>query len=237
MHRMHSTSASRLFLLRHVWLPLLAFTIATLLLELSRFDLWLADALYGLSGGTWSLRDAWVTRTLIHDDGRALVGSLGGVLLVAAPASRYAARFRHWQRGLWYLLAAVGLSAVAVNVLKEITHVNCPWDLLRYGGEFPYLRNFAPQPAGLSPGACFPAGHASAAYAWLGAYYVAREYAPRWKVRVLGGVLVCGVLFGFGQQLRGAHFISHDLWTLGICWCVATLLYVLVFDRSPANAR
>jgi membrane-associated PAP2 superfamily phosphatase len=28
-------------------------------------------------------------------------------------------------------------------------------------------------------------------------------------------------VFGIDQQLRGAHFLSHDLFTAMICWAVA----------------
>ena len=37
-------------------------------------------------------------------------------------------------------------------------------------------------------------------------------------------VLLLGLVFGIGQQLRGAHFVSHDVWTLGLCWFIATTL-------------
>ncbi len=33
-------------------------------------------------------------------------------------------------------------------------------------------------------------------------------------------------LFGFAQQMRGAHFLSHDVATLAVCWTVAVLLEV-----------
>jgi membrane-associated PAP2 superfamily phosphatase len=237
MHRsmrgMQSAFASRSFLNRHLWFPLLAFIVVALVLELSTFDLWLADRFYALSGSSWSLREAWFTQVLIHDGGRLLVALLAGTVATAAVASLFAPRLARWRRGLWYVLGAALLSALCINLLKAFTHVACPWDLFRYGGALPYLHNFAPRYTSLSEGACFPAGHASAAYAWLGAYYVAREYAPQWKGAVLTGVLGMGLLFGFSQQLRGAHFISHDLWTLGICWGLATVLYLVAFRRSP----
>src|SRR5690606_20864867 len=86
-------------------------------------------------------------------------------------------------------------------------------------------------------GACFPAGHASAAYAWFGFYYFAREYMPRWKWWALTAVCALGAVFGAGQQLRGAHFLSHDIWTLGLCWFIATGLYLLAFRRPCRSDR
>ena len=42
-----------------------------------------------------------------------------------------------------------------------------------------------------------------------------------------------GLLFGIGQQLRGAHFLSHDLWSLAICWTVSLVIFRLFW---PAEA-
>jgi membrane-associated PAP2 superfamily phosphatase len=229
---MRSTSAPCISFSRHVRLPLLGFVLAAFAIEVTGFDLWLADRIYALSGNSWSLREAWLTQTMIHEGGRLVVTLLASALLGSAVASLVMPSLARWRRGIWYLLASSVASALTISVLKDLTHVDCPWDLLRYGGDLPYVRIFAPHPRSFEYGACFPAGHASAAYAWLGAYYVAHEYAPRWKGRVLAVVLGAGVLFGFAQQLRGAHFISHDLWTLGICWCCATALYALFFREE-----
>jgi len=43
-------------------------------------------------------------------------------------------------------------------------------------------------------------------------------------------------VFGVSQQLRGAHFASHDVWTLTICWIVALLLHRAMFARGAGAA-
>ena len=48
--------------------------------------------------------------------------------------------------------------------------------------------------------------------------------------------LLAGGVFGFSQQLRGAHFLSHDLWTLATCWAVSLGLYLLV-ERIRLHER
>ncbi len=222
-------------LAHHVWLPLFAFAVLSLLFEASSIDLWVADHIYVFSGGSWSLRDAWLTRDFIHDGGRLLVGVMAIAMLFVAMATIFLPRLEYWRRGIWYLFVTTLLSGIVVNLLKGITHVDCPWDLMRYGGEFPYVRTFAPHPPSTRYGACFPAGHASAAYAWLGLYYLAREYAPRWKYHVLASVVAAGMVFGFSQQLRGAHFISHDLWTLGVCWALATVTYLVFLPKKSVG--
>jgi hypothetical protein len=41
--------------------------------------------------------------------------------------------------------------------------------------------------------------------------------------------LALGLTFGFGQWARGAHFVSHDLWSAAICWFVSLGLYLFPF--------
>ena len=218
------------FLLVHLWLPLTVFCGLAVVFELTEVDTLIADHIYTWGNHSWLLRDAWLTSTLIHNDGRRLVTVLSVALLLLLAASHFVPRLKPCRKGLWYLLASAVSAALAINLLKEFTHVDCPWDLLRYGGEFPYIKKFAVHPLDFRTGACFPAGHASAGYAWFGLYYFARDLYPRWQRLALAGVLLTGLVFGIGQQLRGAHFLSHDLWTLGVCWVCATLVY-LAFGR------
>jgi membrane-associated PAP2 superfamily phosphatase len=226
-------------LLSHLLLPLVVLAGVVLVLETSAGDLRVADWIYRASGGAWTWRDAWLTRNLIHEGGRALVAAALLALLVLLAASHVVHRLRPFRHALWYLLASALAAALTVNVLKQLTRIDCPWDLQRYGGAFEYVGIFTPHPGTFRYGACFPSGHASGAYAWLGLYYVARDYRPQWRWRALSGVVALGLLFGVGQQLRGAHFLSHDLWSLAVCWCIATLLYVVFFASvcSPSNAR
>ena len=74
-------------------------------------------------------------------------------------------------------------------------------------------------------GHCFPAAHASSAYMFFGLYFFSRHYWPRQSSRILITVIVAGIVFGFAQQLRGAHFISHDLNSAIICWLVTYFLW------------
>ena len=222
-------------LLSHLLMPFTAFLIVAVFLEYSCVDIWLADSIYRWSGNTWRYRDAWLTAVLIHEGGRDLVGIAAAALLVMTMLSLSFSRLEPWRRILVFLVVSTLGCGLLINILKSLTHVDCPWDILRYGGSHPYVRNFHALPAFMEAGACFPAGHASAAYSWFGLYYAARILNPRLRLIVLAGVLFAGAVFGIGQQLRGAHFISHDLWTLGICWILTTLIAFLLLPPPPAN--
>ncbi len=226
------------FLARHAGWPLLGFVLATAILIPLRGDLWLADRLYAWEGHRWALQQGFVTQHLIHVMGKRLstLGWYGVALLLIASGSF--PRLKAWRRPLCFLLLATALSTAAVGTLKLWTDMDCPWDLARYGGSRPFVDLFTARPALLPHAACFPAGHASAGYAWVALYFFFLATRPRLRWLGLGFGLAVGLLFGFAQQLRGAHFLSHDLWTLAICWSVALLLHAcLLVPRRAAAAR
>lgn len=225
------------FIHTHLMWPLLGFFLLVLLFGLTSADLLLADQIYEVSGGSWRLRDAWVTSGLLHEGGRTLVNVAAVVLLLMTLASLLLPRLRAHRRALIYLLTSALLSGLVVNLLKQLTHVDCPWDLARYGGAYDYVGLFSRHPLASHYGACFPAGHASAAYAWFGLYFLARTYRPHLQAYALGGVMALGLLFGIGQQLRGAHFVSHDVWTFAICWLIATVTYLVFFPDHTIKNR
>jgi membrane-associated PAP2 superfamily phosphatase len=222
------------FWLGHLWLPLAAFVAAVAVVELTGLDLALADRLYVWQGGRWAIKDQFLAAVVLHDGGRRLLILIALGLLAGAVAAPWVAPLRPYRRGFWYLLAVLALAPGLVNVLKLLTHVDCPWDLARYGGAAPYVPLFAAHPGDFAYGRCFPAAHASGGYALLGLYFFARTYAPRLRWIGLGVGLAVGGVYGFTQQLRGAHFLSHDLWALAICWFAALLLARWLMPRAVA---
>ncbi|WP_372716666.1 phosphatase PAP2 family protein [Immundisolibacter sp.] len=215
----------------HLLYPLLAFLVVAGLVEYFHWDLALADFLYRLEGDHWALKRHVLTSTIVHEYGRHLVQLL--VLAVVGLIIRDWRAGRERQRAAdLYLLACFAVTTLTVSLLRHLTHVTCPWDLSRYGGELAYVPIFSPLPPGKEAGVCFPAGHASSAYAWVALYYYFRVVSPRYRWYGLAFGLALGLVFDIGQQLRGAHFFSHGLWTLGIAWCVATGGYLLTLNRK-----
>ncbi len=222
--------------LRYVGYPSILFAIALLLLYATNADLLLADAIYAFGDKGWVFRNAWLTNALIHDGGRTLVGVIAVALLTAIVLSLFHRPLARWRASLMFAFCAAFLGAALVNMLKEVTQVDCPWDLARYGGTNIYVPLFGERIATQEPGRCFPAGHASAGYCWLGLFFVARRMAPRWQLPAALVPLTLGLVFGVAQQWRGAHFLSHDLWSLYVCWLSSALLYLLTFRKRLVNS-
>jgi membrane-associated PAP2 superfamily phosphatase len=208
---------------RHLFVPLAAYASAMLWARGLHGDFWLADRIYAAGGHAWALHaNAWVEHGL-HVIGKRV--SAAAWLLVVANwfRSLRQPRLAAWRRPLGYLALSVPLATGVVALAKTVTAIDCPWDLLRYGGTHVYRGLFDAHPVAAG-GSCFPAGHASAGYAWIALYFFFAAVRPRWRGWGLGIGLAAGAVFGAAQQLRGAHFLSHDLTSLAICWTVAVSL-------------
>ncbi|KIQ96535.1 phosphatase PAP2 family protein [Lysobacter sp. A03] len=201
--------------------PLVATAAASVVLIGAHGDFLLADLLYTAQGNAWALRDSWITTTLVHEAGKAVSAAAWLGALIASLWSLVDPRLSHWRRPLGYLAFATLAGSVAVSLLKAGSGMDCPWDLQRYGGLQPFVGLFESRPHSMGHASCFPAGHASAGYAWVTLYFFFRAVQPRLRWAGLALALAAGALFGISQQLRGAHFLSHDVWTLMICWLVA----------------
>jgi membrane-associated PAP2 superfamily phosphatase len=188
--------------------------------DLAGLDLPLARLAGGAGGFPW--RDHWLFGWVLHDAARRAAWGLAmalslGVWWPWGPLRRLAPE----RRGL---LAASALAAsLVVVLLKQASGTSCPWDLREFGGSASYASHWGLEPDGGS-GHCFPAGHASAGFSFLGGYFAFRDTAPALARRWLAGALGAGCALGVAQQLRGAHFMSHTLWTGWICWTICAAL-------------
>lgn len=201
------------------------------LLQYAGGDRAVADALYALQGGQWSLRHHWVTEGVIHAGGKHLVlAAWLGIAIFTAAVWRKP-RFVEWRRPLVVLLGSVLASIAVVASLKYSIPMDCPWNLAAYGGDLPPIGLFESRPAGLPHNSCFPAAHASSGFAWVALYFFLLRVAPRWRHAGLAIGLGLGFVFGLSQELRGAHFQSHDLTSLMICWTIALAAH-LAFNRG-----
>lgn len=228
-----SGSAARWWLL-HLWLPLLAAALLSFWLFGFDGDLWLADRLYALEGRQWAWKNTWLAAHLLHDGSKRLSALLWSCALAGWLLAAFAKP--HWQAWRWplaYLLLAVLFSTSAVALMKVHTNMDCPWDLLRYGGTRAYHGLFAHY--GGPKGRCFPAGNASAGYAWLALYFFFLAAQPRLRWLGLGIGVAFGLVLGINQQFRGAHFLAHDVWTAAICWLISLGLYAWMLRGKPVQ--
>ena len=214
----------------HLNVPLAAFVTLAALFATTPLDLAIAQAVFfDAEHGQWIGGHSWAVNELLHTGGRWAIRGLVAVTLAAWIASYIDRDLRSLRRPAAFMTIATVLSVGAVGLLKTLLNVDCPWDLAPFGGHFPYVPLFADRPDALRMGRCFPAAHASSGYALLALYFTFRErYAALAKLG-LGLGLITGLTFGLAQQARGAHFVSHDLWSAFIVWTITLSVYAFAF--------
>jgi membrane-associated PAP2 superfamily phosphatase len=206
---------------------------AVLAWDLTGLDLPLTR-LWGHAGG-FPWRDHLLTATLVHEGGRWLAG-LGLAALAWDVWRPLLPGPTRAQRAA--TLAFVVASMALVPLHKRISLTSCPWSLREFGGGAEYVSHWLPGVADGGPGGCFPSGHAVTAFGFFALYFLWRGHRPALARAVLAAVLAAGALFAWAQLARGAHYLSHSLWSAWLCWALAALAfrYVPAFSRATKAA-
>lgn len=236
MKRAPASRLSSHFWIRHALFPLLLLLVLAILFEVTELDRRTADAWFDFEARVWPNKHSFWAEGVLHDGGRAAVSLVAGAALLVWAGSWRIPRFRPWRRQALFLALTILLSVGAVGLIKTLSNRHCPWDLQRYNGTVPWTRFFEPLPPQVRPGHCFPSAHAATGFSLLGLYFLFLDRDRRRALLGLGIGLATGCLFSFAQLVRGAHFLSHDLWSAAICWTVALVLYRVVYRARNSSA-
>ena len=214
--------------------------------QFTDIDMQLARAMYDQNIAAFPMRHAWLADSFSHVYVKGLLVLLGSaVCLVAAfdTARPRATLGGHHRRCLRLVALSALLVPLVTGMLKRASSSHCPWDLAGFGGTEAYVRLFDAAIRGAPGGHCMPGGHASGGL-WLIA--LAAFWLPH-QPRRAGGVFCAALAFGFWlgwmQQLRGAHFLTHTLWSMWVACAIVGVLYAALdpslrsTDAAPAAMR
>jgi membrane-associated PAP2 superfamily phosphatase len=134
-------------------------------------------------------------------------------------------------------MGVVLITLLVVPVIKRYSQTSCPWDLTEFGGTAAYVPHWVRGLTDGGPGHCFPSGHAVSAFGFFGLYFLWRDHDPRRAHAALLAVSVLGLLLGTAQIARGAHHLSHVLWSAWLCWTVACAAAAVQLARRAAIGR
>lgn len=171
--------------------------------------------------------------SVMHDGVKEGVIALAALIAIGWAISLHASRWAGMRRPLGFIVLAMGMSTAVVTPLKAVTGVQCPWSLTEFGGREAYSGLLQPRPETAKPGRCWPGGHASTGFSLLALYFALRDRRPRAARLALAIALGLGGLLSVCRMLQGAHFLSHNIWTLLIDWVICVTCYRLVFHRQP----
>jgi membrane-associated PAP2 superfamily phosphatase len=127
------------------------------------------------------------------------------------------------------------LALLLIVSIKRFSLTSCPWDLAEFGGSAAYVSHWqwgVPDGGG---GHCFPGGHASTVFGLLALPLWWWQRSPRRAQLLLWAILALGLGLGWVQQVRGAHYLSHNLWTAWLCATTAWTV-MLGMRRLKPNA-
>jgi len=204
--------------------------LALIVINLFQLDFVIADSIYALTH-SWYYQEQWFTSVFMHKYMKYVLILLYLVLLLKFFLRDKSTEDRFQRYGKIVLLISLLLGTLFVSYFKHTLQVDCPWDLLRYGGDKPFFGLFQYGQAYLPSSHCFPSGHASSAFTWFSLYFYTAIFYPKYRLKIFAVVLVLGYVLGLGQQFRGAHFISHDVWSMLVCMFVNVIIYKTAFSH------
>lgn len=219
----------------------LALTLSALLIvAIGRFtniDLVIEDYYYSPLLKTFIWKNSWFAKQLMHVYVKNIIMIVGVVCIsfVVIDAIRAFKFIDAWMRTrLRFVAIAAILIPSLISGLKQMSVMHCPWDEQRYGGTSPYFRLFDVIPPHMEAGHCFPAGHASTGL-WLAAFCVFwLPYRPRIALTVFLSGLGVGFALGWVQQMRGAHFLTHTLWSV---WIASAIIFIMLRLSKPLQQK
>lgn len=214
---------------KYAWLALIISAFLILAVgEFTNIDLLIEDYYFDPILKTFPWKNTWLAKDLMHVYVKNVILAFGFSLYLfllvdlckpwkqMTKASRFKFRF--------VAIASV-LIPLSVSWLKSFSNLHCPWDIVRYHGTAPFLKLLDHVPAGMSPGACFPAGHTTSGL-WLASLCIFwLPHDPKKAAYVFAGGLSVGLVLGWVQQMRGAHFLFHTLWS---AWIASFIILIML---------
>ena len=214
----HFLLTQSLFLILSAILLLNFFTVA------GAVDLKLITAYIDVNAA-FPLRQHWALAELNHRYVKYVLIAVYLSYGIAWLMSFYSEKFkpRRWEFGYFFIMVMLATSTIAI--LKSQSAHACPWDMAVATTQGILWELSA------TAGHCFPGGHASSGFALLVGYFIYRTTRPKRAYFFILAALILGFTMGWGQMMRGAHFLSHTLWTGWIIWGLNVMAYALFADR------
>lgn len=176
----------------------------------------------------WMFRNSFVLEKILHKGGVIFTMAI----LVAFLCSWiYLFKFhddKKQREYVGFIFLSSFITIITVFFLKRWSTLPCPWNSVAFGGDVNPPELWRAFSLDLPGKKCFPAGHSSGGFCFLSMYFgYTAIYGKRNFITLIPGLLI-GIIFGITQQMRGAHYLSHDLMTILISiivtW-VTSLIY------------
>jgi membrane-associated PAP2 superfamily phosphatase len=234
-------SKLNLILFKKAWLLLIISALVILAIgQYTNIDLIIEDYYYNDALKTFPWRESWFARDLMHGYVKRILVNSGYVLYpfllfdIFKPIQKLKPMLR-------MRLRFVALSSILIPLIirgsQNFSVFHCPWSIDRYGGTQPFVRLLEHMPAGVKISHCFPAAHATVGL-WLASLCI--FWLPQ-NPKIASGVffsgLGVGLFMGWVQQMRGAHFLFHTLWSAWLASLIILIMLQFTFTTFNKDAK
>ncbi|WP_321277498.1 phosphatase PAP2 family protein [Thiomicrorhabdus indica] len=232
-HKLNKPPANIAFM-KSLFFTLFALLVSVSLFEWSALDFWIQTPLYDFQSHQWWLDRNDALTKLIFYNGVKVVFGIFLLSLIALWLFSFKFKETHFLR---QKISIVILSCIVVpltvNGLKASTHIPCPKNLQTFEGTYPHKTLLNDYPANFSQNTnirCYPAGHASGAFALLSLFFLFSGRKQQWLA--LSFALGLGWTLGIYKMLIGDHFFSHTLTSMIWAWLCILLIQKMVLHGN-----
>lgn len=197
-----------------------------------RIDEWLISFFYDPNVHQFTLKRNWFLEVVMHEGLKYLMIMIAVTICCLWLLSFKSHPLERYRNALFMTFLGMIVTTTAVTVLKRFSVHACQWDLSIYGGDQPLLELFESLPMGVSFGHCFPGGHASGGFSLWAFYFFFRDSNPKLAQCGLYAGAIFGFVMGWSQMMRGAHFMSHNLWSAWLVWTILLALHFIFSKRQ-----
>jgi membrane-associated PAP2 superfamily phosphatase len=186
-----------------------------------RLDLTIARWFFDDAHRVFPLANQWLLKIVLHDAART-VSAMGALALLGLTLTSWVTpkprAVRAQREALLFTSVAVLGAAALVGALKHFSAHACPYDLAIFGGSAAFHPLLGAPAAAPSGGGCFPAAHPRTGYARLAIGFALYPRARRRSWQAWALAFAVGTILGGVQVVRGAHLLSHVLWSAWTVW-------------------
>ena len=216
-------------------LPTLLVLFVTSIFWFTELDLVVASYFYRPeSSSQWPLGNLPVWQAFYYG-----IPIMTGVVCITALLFIFCASFglsfclRRRPQAIFLLLVFVIGPGVLVNaVFKDNWGRARPRQVEALGGQYMYTPPLKMTLETAGKLKSFPAGHASAGFAFIAFWFLLRRRYSKWGLTVLGGALLFGSLAGIGRLSAGGHFLSDVIWAAYLPFVAAWFLFHILLQTD-----
>lgn len=217
----------RVFIMKNIGGILLSAFLFVVLSRSSSIEFFLASLFYDDAHSFFIFKDNLLLEKIGHQGLKNFALGVWALLVFFLCRVLFLKKEVLWKTNLVYTVFFTLIATLTVSTIKSLTAHACPWDLVEFGGALHWYPLLNHRPFVEKLGQCWPGGHASGGFAFVAGFFGFHLVNRRISRGFLIFALVLGGIMSIVQQIRGAHFLSHHLWSLWFCWVVCFLGYMI----------